>query len=281
MTIEIVMPVRNPGEKLLESIESLTAQADRDFGVLISDNFSTSGVEWIDSAVKQLTAAGIAARVVRPPCEFGRVEHWNWAHSASEADWLKPLFVGDLLAPRYIEALRDRVATRPGARVVRCEFDLRTRAGTQPAGRAPCAVDSLTPAQFLDHYPHRGNWIGGPVNIVYHRLAWQLGGGYLPQFPACADLQLYVAMILRHGIELIREPLATFQLHTERFSHGIGRRSVNGCFELWLILRHARNYCLNAGLPWPHDAIRRALALQVRLDYLHPIKQRVKDYFGA
>lgn len=280
MMLEIIMPVRNAGGKLLESIESLAAQTERGFGVVISDNYSTSGLEWIDAAAKRLGEAGIPVRIVRPPFELGRVEHWNWAHSAAEADWLKPLFVGDLLEPRYVQAMRERIEARPAARVVRCDFCIRTPAGVQPAGRAP-DVDALTPAQFLEHFPHRGNWLGAPVNIAYHRLAWQLAGGYQPQLPACGDLQLYVAMILRHGVELLHEPLAIFQLHTERFSHGIGRRTVNGWFELWLILRHMRNYCLDAGLPWSSAAARRALLVQFRIDYLEPIKERIKDYVGA
>src|SRR5207249_7634473 len=123
--LEVVIPVRNPGDKLLDTIASLETQTDRSFDVLISDNFSTKGHEWIDGAISRLAVAGISARVVRPPFELGRVEHWNWAHGQAQSDWLKPLFVGDLLGHRYIETLRARVDARPEARLVRCECMVR------------------------------------------------------------------------------------------------------------------------------------------------------------
>lgn len=277
--LEIVLPVRNPGDKLLETAASLVAQTARGFGVVLSDNHSTSGSDLIEQARTSLEAADIPARVVRPPVELGRVEHWNWALGQAAADWLKPLFVGDLLAPEYAARLHDRMLARPAARFIRCELETRTPEGSSIA-HAPTAATSLTPAEFLQLYPRHGNWIGGPVNAAFHRLAWQSAGGYMPQLPACADLQLAVTIALRHGLELIHEPLAIFQLHSQRFSHGIARRYVNGCFELWLILRQARNYCLNTDLPWPADDVRDGVLLQVRIDYLDPWKQRVKDRLG-
>lgn len=273
--LEVIIPVRNPGEKLLESAASLAAQTDRDFGVVLSDNGSTSGLEWIAQACATLGAAGIPVRQVRPRLALGRVEHWNWAHSQATADWLKPLFVGDLLAPAYVARLRERALARPAARFIRCEFEMRSPQSTSVT-RVPFAQSSLTPSEFLDHYPQGGNWIGGPVNVAYHRAAWQVAGGYLPQLPACADLELYVMMILRHGLETIPEPLAIFQLHDQRFSHGITRRRVNGCFELWLILRQARNYCRNQKLPWPRAAVAAGMGTQLRIDYWEPLKAAVK-----
>lgn len=280
MFLEIVIPVRNPGDKLMETVASLEAQTERGFGVLVSDNFSTMGQEWIDRALSRLAASGIPARMVKPSFQLGRVEHWNWAHTQAQGDWLKPLFVGDLLAPRYVKALRTRISARPDARFVRCEFTLRTPEGERPAMRAPCIDESLNPSDFLRYFPRFGNWIGGPVNQAFHRVAWQSVGGFMPQLPACADLQLSVALVLRHGIELLPEPLATFQLHTQRFSHGITRRRVNGCFELWLILRQARNYCLSAGLPWPNHGVTTGLRRQVKIDYFDPQQARLKAWLA-
>jgi hypothetical protein len=276
--LEIVMPLRNPGDKLIETVGSLEAQTERNFSVLISDNFSSTGREWIDRALSRLQVAGIPARLVRPPFELGRVEHWNWAHGQVTSDWLKPLFVGDLLAPRYVKALLARVVARPKARLVRCEFTVRTSENEYQATRAPCLEQTLTPVEFLRYFPHLGNWIGGPVNQAYHREAWRAAGGFMPQLPACADFQLSVIIALRHGIELINEALATFQLHTQRFSHGITRRGVNGCFEVWLILRCARNYCYNAHLPWPRHGVGAGVRRQMKINYFDSTKLRLKAW---
>src|SRR5690348_1069158 len=99
MTIEVLIPVRNPTEVFAKTIDSLAAQTDKKFSVLISDNFSTRGTEHIEASLQTLSAAGISARKIQPPSELGRVEHWNWLHHQSQADWLKPLFAGDWLEP--------------------------------------------------------------------------------------------------------------------------------------------------------------------------------------
>lgn len=277
--IEIVMPLRNPGAPLRESIASLTAQSDRDFSVLLSDNFSTSGAALVDECRSSLKTAGVKVRVVRPPFELGRVEHWNWAHHQSDARWLKPLFVGDTLAPAYIARLRERIASQSRARVVRCGFDLITPQGVIPAAEPPCAAERLLPTEFLAHFPQHGNWLGGPVNFAYEQTAWRGSGGYPVQFPGVADVCLYVSLVLRHGIELLPERLAAFHLHDQRFSHGIRGRRVNGVAELFLILCQARNYCLENKLPWPRRGVMRGTLRQAKIDYWEPLKQRIKRVF--
>ncbi|HEV7402215.1 MAG TPA: glycosyltransferase family A protein [Chthoniobacteraceae bacterium] len=278
--LEIVIPVRNPGAPFLRTIASLEAQSERGFGVVLSDNHSTAGEEIIREARERLEAAGIPVRAVCPPTELSRVEHWNWAHHAAHADWLKPLFVGDTLEPAYVAAVRARVAQAPAAQVVRCDFDFLIQGTRQPAARAPAGHASLTPAEFLRYFPERGNWLGGPINFAYTRLAWLSAGGYAVHLPACADLDLYVALVLRHGLELVEESLAVFELHGERFSMGIRRRHVIGVVELWLILRQARNYCEAVALPWPRHGVAAGVFVQVMNDYVRPWKARLRARLG-
>ena len=277
--LDIIIPVRNPGRKLLETIDSLTAQTERNFGVVLSDNHSSNGHEHLSEAEGLLRRHGIAVRRVQPPRELGRVQHWNWAHAQGNAEWLKPLFVGDLLLPGYVERVRARAEARSACGIIRCEYETRLAGSAPRVTITPFAEIALTPQQFLWWFPSHGNWIGGPINVAYRRTAWCSAGGYAVQLPACADLNLNVNLILQHGLETIPEILAVFQLHTQRFSHGIGRRRVSGCFELWLILRQAQNYCRNAGLIWPDHAVVRGVARQVKVDYWEPAKQRLKRVF--
>ena len=102
LQIEVIIPLRNPTDVLRKTVCSLVEQTNSDFSVLISDNFSTQGQELISEGVNQLQGAGIAVRVLRPPAELGRVEHWNWAHHGAAGAWLKPLFAGDWLEPDYV-----------------------------------------------------------------------------------------------------------------------------------------------------------------------------------
>jgi hypothetical protein len=277
--LEIILPVRNPGSKFLETADSLVQQTERDFGVVLSDNFSQEGFEHLVAAEHRLKAGGISVRRIKPLWELGRVQHWNWAHAQAQATWLKPLFVGDILFPHYVERLHARVEKRPDSALVRCEFQTR-RPGTTATTSVPFEEQSLTPQQFLAWFPSHGNWLGGPINMAYRKSAWRAAGGYAVHMPACADLNLYVNLTLHHGLETIPETLAAFQLHEQRFSHGIGKRRVNGCFELWLILRQARNYCSNVGLIWPERGVARGVARQMKVDYWEPARQRLKQLWS-
>ena len=274
--LEIVVPVRNPGSKLIETGASLVAQTGRDFSVLLSDNFSTSGSGIIAQFCDQLRNAGITARAVKPPFELGRVQHWNWAHAQAKAEWLKPLFVGDRLKTAYVQRVRERLGTRPAAQFMRCDCEFHTAAGIAITP-APFTAESLTPTEFLAYFPALGNWLGGPINFAYRRAAWQAAGGFATQFPASADYKLSALLALRHGIEVFHEPLTEFHLHEQRFSSGIRGRRVNGCMEVWLILRQMRNYCLSVGLPWPEGGVRRGVFRQLGIDYWSPFKQRLKE----
>lgn len=278
--LDVIVPVRNPGAPIEGTIQSLLAQTDRNFGVLLSDNHSSTGTQWLEAARAQMEAAGIQVRQLRPPAELGRVEHWNWAHFASEANWMKPLFVGDTLEPEYVARLRERVTAQPGARLVRCGHFVVTPTGSIPAVQPPLPVERFSPREMLPHFPQHGNWLGGPVNFAYERTAFRGAGGFETQLPAAADLHLFVTLALRYGVEFLHEPLATFYLHEERFSHGIRRRRVNVALETWFILRQARTFCLENGLPWQDGGVAAGTWKQAMLEYWHPLKHAIKRRLG-
>lgn len=278
--IEIIMPIRNPGSPLAESVASLVAQSTRGFAVVLSDNWSSKGLENLEAAAGILESAGIPVRRVRPPFELGRVQHWNWAHLQGGAEWLKPLFVGDLLLPHCIERLEQRVRQRPDASIIRVQSDV-SQAGMKILGQGlPFPDQYLSPKSFLQRFPTQGNWIGGPINVAYRRDSFLLAGGYPVQLPACADYALNSSLAVRHGLEVIHETLTVFQLHEQRFSHGIARRRVNGYFEYWFILREAAAFCEEHNLPWPAFGTLRALAREVRGHYWGEKKRRIKRWLG-
>jgi hypothetical protein len=250
--LEIIVPVRNPGVKLLETGSSLAAQTERGFSVVLSDNFSADGHDILMQFCDAMKSANIPVNRVQPPYGLGRVQHCNWVHGQGEAEWLKPLFTGDLLKPDYMEHLHLRVAARPQAQIVRCEAEVNTAEKIRVSAAAPFKQENLTPTEFLNYFPTSGNWIGGLINVAYRRAAWQAVGGYPPHLPALGGLKLIAIMALRYGIEMIHEPLAISQTHDDIRS--------NRCFETWLILRELRNYCLSVNLPWPEFGVARGVA---------------------
>ncbi len=247
--LEIIIPVRDGSQRLLSTAASLAAQTDRRFAVLLSDDFTATGPLQIEEAQNQLAGAGIAVRRLRPPRGLKRLEHWNWAHAQSRADWVKLLLPGEELKPAYVERLGRCVSERPHARLVRCDVALRTEWGPETL-RAPFAGRGVDPAEFVKYFPRKREWIAHSVNVACDRTAWLAAGGYAPQFPACAALNFNVIQALHHGVENLPEALAFVDATERPVLNGNGGGRVNGLLEMWLILRQARNYCLATKLPW-------------------------------
>jgi hypothetical protein len=224
MNLEILIPVRNPTEVFSKTIDSLTAQTDRIFSVLISDNFSTSGSEQIENALEKLSKAGISARKIRPPTELGRVEHWNWLHQQSKADWLKPLFAGDWLEPLYVARVREIAATTTACRYIYSN-GYTHRAG-QPDFTAhnPWAGRFNTPKEMQDVVLRYGMQFGPPSAAAYERQAFLSAGGYEPKLPIAADSYLFCKIAARFGAAGIQEKLVHFNIHGARFSTGLSEK---------------------------------------------------------
>ncbi len=248
--LEIIIPVRKPGAELALTVASLTAQTDRNFGVVLGEGFARTMGNFVNAAERQLTAAGIAVRRVKPPFELAGVEYLNWTHAQARATWLKPLLPGEQLKPLYVERLKQRLSERPNARVVRCDWVLGTEWGPEPMG-APFAESAVSASEFVNFFPAQLDWLSRSINFAYSRTAWLALGGYSAQFPTLAELNLQMLLALHYGMENIREPLATAELPPRLSLNESRGARVNHSLELWLILRRAEIYCRAAKLPWP------------------------------
>lgn len=258
MILQIVLPLRNPSEVLAKTVQSLAEQTSRDFSVLISDNHSTKGTISIASAVRTLEQHGLNVRVVQPPEEIGRVEHWNWSHRQATADWIKPLFVGDWLETSYVAALHGAVASHPQAEIVNCSFASHHADGTRQDTVYPGGF--RTPGQVLAEAFRVGNNFGGPVNVCFRRLAFECIGGYPPALPVSADFWVTLMIALRRGLVTLPEVLAHFHYHPARFSTNFPTSRIDGPREFEVILTAATSWACFQEIP--HDATARERLLR-------------------
>ena len=224
-TLEIILPLRNPTAVIEQTIKSLTAQTDRRFSILLSDNYSTRGGELMDAAAAELRTAGIAVRRVRPPFELGRVEHWNWAHHEATGDWLKPLFAGDWLEPDYVAKVRLASLANPTCRYIYSSYTLH-RLDAEPEYVSGMWVGKFeTPAEMERLILRYGMQFGPPSAAAYERTAFIALGGYPTTLPICSDNLLFCAMASRFGALGFAEPLCHFNIHGARFSTSLpGKR---------------------------------------------------------
>jgi hypothetical protein len=239
-TLEIILPLRNPTEVIGATVKSLVNQTDRRFSVLLSDNFSTAGIELLDDVAKQLQAAGIAVRRVRPPFELGRVEHWNWAHFEAQAEWLKPVFAGDWLELDYVAKLRAASRDNPACRYIYAAYVLHRVEIAPEIVRSRWTGGFRTAAELEKVVLRAGMQFGPPSAAAYEKNAFMAVGGFATTLPICADSLLYCALASRFGALGLAEPLCNFNIHGARFSTGLGEKRRDK-------LREAITYCLMLG----------------------------------
>ncbi len=251
--LEIIIPARNPTDLFAKTIDSLLAQTDRNFRVLISDNHSVHGGEHIENAMEQLRGAGIPVEKVRPPEELQRVEHWNWLHFRSTAEWVKPLFAGDWLAPEYVSTVCGEIAREPRCLYVYTAYELHTAGHT---------AEQVCSAWSSGHYRSPLEWqnvvlryamqFGPPSVAVYRRDAFIASGGYRTSLPICADSLFFCAMAARFGATGFGKFLSHFNLHGARFSTDLPARQAAIFTEvityITLLVYHA--WTENISLPW-------------------------------
>ena len=267
MFLEILIPIRNPTDVFDKTVESLALQTDKNFSVLISDNFSTKGQEHIAGALAKLATAGITACKIQPPAELGRVEHWNWLHEQSEADWLKPLFAGDWLEPIYVARLRETVAANPTCRYVFAN-GYPHRPGKAPETAPNPWTGRFNPPKVMQPGVLRyGMQFGPPSAAAYERQAFRSAGGYEVKLPISADSYLFCKLAALFGVAGMSEPLFHFQLHAARFSHELpGKRREAFRENMTYYFKLARDV-RQAGGRIPVIAFSRLLARATR-DYL-------------
>ncbi|MBI3882126.1 MAG: hypothetical protein HY301_18960 [Verrucomicrobia bacterium] len=236
--LEIILSVAGEGAKCSVTVDSLLAQSASGFGVVLGDGGENG--ERLVATRARLDAGGIAARCVSPPFKAGRVMLANWTHAQARAAWLKPLRAGDTLKPDTVQRLHEHVTRRPAAQLIRMGGEL-------PAG----APATLTPGDFLAHFPPRGGWPGGAGEFAFQRAAWCALGGYAPQFAACAESHLCLMLALHHGCDQLAGSLVNCG----------GDEEVALCWrralEWRLVMKQAQIFCHNAKLPWPPRPVSR------------------------
>jgi hypothetical protein len=243
--LEILLPAHGSPTRVMQTAVSLAAQTDRKFSVLLGEAAANS----MSEAQALLTKAGIKVRCLTPPSGLKAVEHWNWLHSESRAEWLKLLLPGDQLCPAFVDRLRQRFTARPAAQLIRCNVEQRTDWGLRTL-RAPFTESAIAPATFANYLHGRLDWISQSLNVAYRRTAWTAIGGYSTQLPACAALNLNVILALHHGLENVPEPLVMDHAENSPELNEPRGGWVNHWLETWLVLRQARYHCVGANILW-------------------------------
>ena len=232
--IEIVIPLQNPTDVLLDSVKSVAGQRSDLFCITLSDNHSETGSELIKDAIDILERSNLPLRVVRPPRMLGRVEHWNWAFHQARSEWLKPLFLGDTLFPGAIGSYFQTADGYPERRfiyspyVYACDGQAERTIGNNWSGWN-------SPARMQEIVGKYGMQFGPPSGVMFRRDLFVGLGGLSPGLPICADSLLFCRMACRAGGFGLSEPFFRFHIHKARFSSSLPQKR-------WQTFRENVNY---------------------------------------
>ena len=210
MTLEFILPLCRPAGELDRTVESLIAQTDKDFSVLVSDGYSASNRESVDRALGRLEQAGLPARSVSSSVEFDPVEHWNWTHYQATGDWLKPLGPGDRLESGYVARLREVIDAHASCRYVHGAFfsgssgaedDLSLSSAQGWEGRFRPAAEMR---ELLARHEVR---LGPPGCGAYARVAFLALGGCPPAISSPQDSFFSCMLAANFGAFGLAEPM--------------------------------------------------------------------------
>lgn len=111
--ISIGLPVYNGGEQLREAIDSLLAQTESDFELIISDNCSTD--EITQQITEEYARRDPRVRLTRQTINLGAHRNFLWALQQARGDYFMWAAHDDRWSPNYVEVLSRRLNDAPDA----------------------------------------------------------------------------------------------------------------------------------------------------------------------
>ena len=190
---EVVIPVRNGGQALANSIQSVLPSLQSGRVLLtISDNFSTDGSPW-----KQMLQSlpSEQYRLITPPASLGRVEHWSWAFAQAHCPWVKPLMTGDRIDSAFWDWADRTTVAFPQVGLLFSSASMIDPAAAHPKSVEPPASFEPTrlydAKQFSDDGIRALNLVGALSQMLVRREILLKALPFEPAFAWTADWRFY------------------------------------------------------------------------------------------
>lgn len=212
--IEIVCPIRNGGQNFAATLKSLCAQRGANRHILISDNFSTDTQPWRETLAEM---TGWSVRIVQPPEELGRVEHWSWACAQSAAEIIKPVMAGDQLEPTALDQFEKAFDESPGCSFAFGQTRIREH-DKELMVSPPCAAGEIERDRFVELSLKHFNFTGTLSAVAFRGAALR---GVLPfdgRWPWTADWRLLADCCRKGPAFYIAAPVCVLDRTLGRYS---------------------------------------------------------------
>lgn len=271
----VAIPFYRQREYLREAVNSVFAQTDPNWRLVVSDGGGTSA-----EFVRELVGHDARCRVLPSDRPLGMADNWNRCLAAADTALVTLLHEDDRLRPDYVGRMRAAADRRPGAVAFCCEA-----AVIGPDGRRRFSLPDFVKRFYRPEYGRpvrvagerglravmRGNFIMCPT-LCFRRD--RLGGRrFDPRWKQVLDLDL-IARLLLAGDELVGLPdvLYDYRRHADNAT-AVQTESLLRFEEEWNLFGEVATAAERAG--WRSAARTARRRTVIRLNLLVRITQRV------
>ena len=219
--ITIVLPVYGRSSLLSEALDSVYAQDDPDWRLLIADDGSDARTaelihqQRVDSRIQ----------VVRRHQNLGLFGNLNAAIQEVETPWQLILCSDDYLEPQAIGQLKTAIASEPDARLVLSSYhsiDAKGHLRMDVNGIfydlfAPNSV-LFPPGALLKPLLHYGSINGNITGLLIQQSLFRDAGPWRSDWSQSADWEWLIRACMRTSVLVRREPIARVRVHEGQLS---------------------------------------------------------------
>lgn len=220
--VSVCVPVYNGGAFIDETIRSILGQTYTDFELVAVDNVST------DDTLERLHAHAQAdprVRVIAADEHVGAVQNFQRATAECAGEYVKLVCADDTLAPRCLELQVAALDAHPGAALAACRRVIVDETGAPILREHGLrGLEGLIGGrEALARCVRSGtNQIGEPAAVLMRGDVLRDAGTWSDEWPYMTDLELWFRLLHRGDLVALREPLATFRVHTTGWSAAMG-----------------------------------------------------------
>lgn len=220
--ITVLMPVYNGMPFIPEAVESVLAQDEQDWELVISDNGSTDGTRAYLGTLKDPRI-----RIHLQQDNLGIFGNMNFLLQQAQTSIAKILCADDQLLPAALARITTFMEARPWCAISRCLAlgDLEQR---QPGRR--CELEGALPIHLNNTaailaFATFGNLVGNLSKSTCRPRLVLEQGGFDQSFPYAGDYEGWLRIAARHGIELQNEELIIERRHAAQNSNLLNRNN--------------------------------------------------------
>lgn len=244
--VDIIIPCYNYGRFLRECVESVTTQEDVEIRVLIIDDASKDNSADIAA---QLASEDSRITFYRHPTNRGHIATYNEGLDWAASDYTVLLSADDMLAPGALSRSVRLMDANPRVGFTYGRTIRLTDGRPKQNVRAPIAEfeariwNGRTWLEWV--FRDRKRFIDSPEVVVRTRL-WKECGGYRPELPHSADLELWLQFAARADVGEIDALQGYYRLHDTNMHYTLAPSTLrslqhwNGAFQSFFATSSSR-----------------------------------------